>query len=315
VAVLRRACAAVDVVVESFRPGVLDRLGLGFASLSADNPRLILCSISGFGAGGPLAQRAGHDLTYLARIGLLSLLAPPGAAPRVPGVQLADIGGGALAAAVSLLSALFARERDGRGRHLDVAMARGLVPFTALAAAQVAAAGSRAAEEDPLRGTRPAYRLYPTRDGRHMALAALEPKFFQRFCEVAGCSHLTGSGLTVGAEGAAVTAELERVFAARTLADWTTLLAGTDCCCEPVQTAAEATADTELGLASVDADGLRCLASPWHSADLPTQGHVPALGEHGREVARELGVDDALIEAALAAGAMLPGRERGGAAP
>jgi len=186
VAIFRAMALQADIVVESFRPGVLDRLGLGYATLAARNPRLIVCSISGYGQSGALCAAPGHDLGYAARAGVLALFGPADRAPQVPGAQLADIAGGALTSAIGILAAVIERGRTGRGQHLDVSMTRGAAAFLAMELARRCAGTPEPRGEGLLSGGVPCYRVYRTRDGRYMALGALEPKFFADFCARAG---------------------------------------------------------------------------------------------------------------------------------
>ncbi|MBI5509247.1 MAG: CoA transferase [Deltaproteobacteria bacterium] len=303
VALLCEMAATSAIVVESFRPGVLTRLGVGYETLARHNRRLLMCSITGYGPSGPSAQQAGHDLGYLARAGVLERSGPADRPPAVPGVQIADLAGGALAAAVALLAALREVDATGVGRHLEVSMTRG-----ALGLAQVELARRQAAPAEPrgggmLSGGLPCYRTYATKDARFMALCALEPKFFARFCDRAGCPELAASGFAQGAEGAAATAALTRLFAGRTQAEWVAALAGVDCCCEPVVRPEAAVLDPGLAVETVAVAGLR-LPRPELGAALepPANVHVPRLGEHGHAVLRRLGVDARLMEAAIASG-------------
>lgn len=307
---LRALAARADVVVESFRPGVLDRLGVGYAALSAVNPRLVLCSISGYGQEGPLHDAPGHDLGYLARCGALDLFGPAGAAPQVPGLQIADLGGGALPAAVGVLAALHETQRTGKGRHLDVSMSRGVLALAGMEAARRGAGWIEPRGQGALTGGLPCYRVYGTRDGRYMALAALEPKFFNDFCARAGCPELADRGLAVGEEGAEVMRQLERVFSERTQAEWIELLAGGESCCEPVRTLEEALADPAFaGAVGRSAEGLPLVMSETGFGLTPaSDAATPSLGEHRRSVLRDYEVDRELVERAVRSGA-LPGGE------
>ncbi|RMG19078.1 MAG: CoA transferase [Deltaproteobacteria bacterium] len=301
--------AGWDVILESFRPGVLDRLGLGYEALAEVAPQVVLCSITGFGSEGPDAGRAGHDLGYLARSGVLHLFGRAGQPPVVPGVQVADLAGGAWPAVAGLLAAVLERTQTGRGRHVEVSMTRGafglMVPLLAgaLNGGEALAPGAGV-----LGGGVPAYGVYACADGRTMALAAIEPHFWEAFCVAVGRPDLSGQGLASGEEGRRVRATLEAIFASRTQAEWEAIFREHDCCCEPVREGLEALDDTALALRGrlVEArspEGEPCpvplpeLSDPaWAPLD------VPALGEGTREVLEALGVSGERIESLAADG-------------
>jgi alpha-methylacyl-CoA racemase len=223
----RALCSRADVVVESFRPGVAERLGVGHADVPAET---VYCSITGFGTGNRHELRAGHDVNYLGWAGILH-----DTAPSNPPLQIADLAGGALAAVTEILAALLERERTGRGRHLVVSMTH---RSHALAAHRLGG--------DPLprflTGALACYRLYPTADGRHLTVGALEPKFFSRLCEVLGRPELAERQYDpAGQEELA--AELAAELARRPLAEWLERLDGEDVCVGPVWTLAEAAGD------------------------------------------------------------------------
>lgn len=228
----------VDVVVEQFRPGVMDRLGLGYDHLSAVNPALVYCSITGHGQTGPSAARAGHDLTYLADSGLLGNVLDDAGDPPLPPSVVADIAGGTYPAVLNIVMALYRRQRTGQGCHLDVGMTPnlGLLAYGYLATRT----GSGAWPEpgrDLLTGGSPRYRVYRTADHRHLAVAPLEDRFWVRFCDLIDLpQHLREDA---GREDEVIAAVAERV-AARSAAQWRTLLGGEDVCCAVVATFEEA---------------------------------------------------------------------------
>ncbi len=237
---VRRLAARFDVVLESFRPGVMDRLGLGYESLSAANPRLIYCSISGYGQTGPLRLKAGHDLNYLALAGVVGAAGPKQGPPSTSPVQIADVAGGSYPAAVSILAALYQREKTGVGQRLDISMTDGaLSMMIALLPGHLIDEAGLAPGELPLSGGMVNYQTYRTKDGRFMALGALEPKFWLRFLELVGRPEL---GSLISARGEQLEharLEVARLFAERTRDEWTALLEGEDVCCEPVLEADE----------------------------------------------------------------------------
>lgn len=232
--------AKADVVVESFRPGVMARLGLGWETLHAHNPGLVLVSISGFGQRGPHAHRAGHDIGYLALAGMLDQC---GSAeqPLPPNAQLADVAGGALVALSGLLAALLERSRTGVGRWVDVSMTEGVMaPLHMLLAPMLERAGTPPTRgKGLLSGERPAYTTYRTKDGRFLAVGALEPKFWETFCRAIERPDLVADGLDEGAAGVRVKAEVAAIIATRTREEWTTVFAEHDACVEPVLEADE----------------------------------------------------------------------------
>jgi len=238
---LRPLIASADVVLEQFRPGVMDRLGFGYEALAAINPRLIFCSISGYGAAGPRAAAPGHDLNYQATTGALAIAKVPDGEPAMPGTLTADIAGGTFPAVINILLALLQREKTGRGSRIDIAMTDAMFTFGFFSQAQGAATGRFPEPGEPIFvGSLPRYSLYRTKDGRLLAVGALEDKFWLAFCEAIGVpTELRDDHATPQATRAAVA---ERV-AARTHAEWATALAGNEFCATPVATQAEALAD------------------------------------------------------------------------
>lgn len=242
---IRRLIPQVDVVLEGFRPGVMARLGLDYERLSALNPALVYCSISGYGQKGPLSQRAGHDINYLALAGVLGATGPTGGPPQLSAVQIADLAGGAYPAAVAILGALLGRQSTGTGRYLDISMTEGALALMLFQrAGEVAAGRSAAAGAAPLSGGLVRYRNYRTADGKSIALGALEPKFWTAFLERVGFSHLEGADMlqlagaipdaAQAAEQLEAQRQLEQLFVSRTRDEWATLFAEDDVCLEPV---------------------------------------------------------------------------------
>lgn len=236
--------AGADVLVEQFRPGVMDRLGLGWEAVRQINPRLVYCSISGYGQSGPRALEAGHDLNYQAVTGLLALSPGRPDRPNLPPTLSADIAGGALPAVINILLALLRRERTGTGAHLDIAMADNMFVFAPFALADVLATGAAPPPGGALlTGGRPRYGLYATADERLVALGALEDKFWLAFCDLIGLPEtLRADDVDPDATRAAVAARL----AARSAADWRPVFAAADCCATIVASLDEALADPHL---------------------------------------------------------------------
>ena len=297
-----RMAARADVVVESFRPGVMERLGVGYEALRGRNAGIILCSISGYGQTGPYRGRAGHDINYLALAGVLAMSgAVPDGPPGMAGVQIADMAGGAMWGALGILAALIERDRTGAGTHLDISMTEGAL---ALLASEFGILGAE--PEVPTRGTgllnggAARYGVYRTSDGKYLSVGALEPQFLARLVEAAGLELPSGpesaAADTAGtADADSFRRQLTRVIASKTRAEWVRVLAEYDCCCEPVLELDEVTEHPlhrqrrvffEIGDSGLP--GSRQVRTP---LGMPAARRpAPALGQHNDEVFREYGV-------------------------
>lgn len=226
-----------DVVIEQFRPGVMARLGLGYDDLRPVNPRIVYCSISGYGQSGPLANRAAHDLNYVAESGMLALTAGADGAPVLPPALIADIGGGTYPAVMNILLALMQRDRTGTGCHLDVAMADNLFTFMYWGLGNGWAAGEWPRTGDALvSGGTARYNIYRTADGKFLAAAPLEQKFWENFLRVIGAPHL----LADGADPAGTIRAVAAVIAGRSALEWEQRFSGVDACVSIVKTLREA---------------------------------------------------------------------------
>lgn len=275
--------ATADVVVEGFRPGVLDKLGVGPARLLEANPRVVVCSISGYGQHGPLAKRAGHDVNYLARAGALALMREPTVLP----VQVADLAGGALPAAFSICAALVGRATSGKGAILDVSMthqAHGLLALT-LSRASVPDEPPLGGGRDLLIGAVPCYGVYRTKDG-YLSVGGIEPKFWMGLCAALELPELADRGLDSGAAGDEVRALLSAKLASRTTDEWAAALAPLDVCVEPVRAPEEVLADPSFARVDVVVGdttvALPVPASAFGVAPVAERG--PLLGEHNETV-------------------------------
>lgn len=312
-----------DVVLESFRPGVMDRLGVGYARLRQENPGLVYCAITGYGQDGPNRDRAGHDTNYLALGGLLGLTGDADGSPVQSAGQIADLGGGALMAAVGILVALRERERSGLGQLVDCSMFDGALSWLAMVAAEAFAAGRAPARGDlGLAGRFVCYRPYACADG-HVALGALEPKFWLAWCEGVGRPDLAAHAFD--APGSDAHAAVSAIFMTRTRDEWTAFASAHDCCLEPVLGLDEAL-DSELVAARrmvVElaqpgvARPVRLLGVPVKLGRTPgdgARGPGPALGEHTDEVLAAAGFTAAQLAQLHADGAIAgPSQQSGGA--
>jgi alpha-methylacyl-CoA racemase len=295
--VLLKLVREYDVVLESFRPGVLDRLGVGYERMREENPGIVYCAISGYGQDGPNRDRSGHDMNYLGLIGLLGLTGEREGPPIQSAGQIADLGGGALMAAFGILAALRERDRSGEGQFVDVSMADGALSWLAMVAAQYFADGVVPERGGlPLAGSLVCYRPYACADG-YVTLGALEPKFWQAWCRGVDREDLIERQFE--RPGSDAHAEVERIFLERTRDEWTQFASQHDCCLEPVLDLDEAL-DSELVRAremvvELDQPGaaepVRQLGVPVKLSRTPGGVHAPgpALGENTREVLESLG--------------------------
>jgi crotonobetainyl-CoA:carnitine CoA-transferase CaiB-like acyl-CoA transferase len=280
-----------DVLIEGFRPGVLARLGLDYTTLRDVNPRLIICAISGYGQQGPLRGRVGHDLNYLGYAGALPLFAPRrGGTPIVPGLQIADLGGGALVAALGILAALLERQRTGVGEYLDIAMTDGVLHWLAAYAAEQWAAGAApTGGRGPLSGGYACYSVYATADNRALTVAAVEPHFWANLCRMIGREHYIALQYAPWSEQQRIFADLGALFAARTMDEWLTFFGEAEVCVGPALSLAEALdlhADRIFMLDQPGEGQLRQLGGLFGATS--TQP-APALGEHTAEALVALG--------------------------
>jgi alpha-methylacyl-CoA racemase len=309
--VLLRLAREYDVLLESFRPGVLDRLGVGYERLRERNPGLVYCAITGYGQDGPYTARSGHDMNYLGLIGLLGLTGERDGPPIQSGGQIADLGGGALMAAFGILAALRERDRSGEGQFVDVSMADGALSWLAMVAARYFADGVVPHRGDlELAGRLVCYRPYAAKDG-WVTLGALEPKFWQAWCRGVDREDLIEKQFEP--PGSQAHAEVEQIFLARTRDEWQAFASEHDCCLEPVLDLDEAL-DSELVRAremvvELDQPGagrIKQLNTPIRMSRTPGGVHSPGpvLGEHTDEVLAAAGYSEAEVAALKESGAV-----------
>ncbi|MHC3439608.1 CaiB/BaiF CoA transferase family protein [Natrialbaceae archaeon A-gly3] len=290
----------VDVVIESFRPGVTERLGVDYETVREYNPGLVYCSLSGYGQDGPYRERVGHDLNYVGLTGLLDMTRPdPDSSPTLPGYPIADMAGG-MAGAFAIVSALLSRELgDGTGTYLDLSLADAVLSFSQVVTLPATLGADPRPGETPLTGGLPWYDVYETEDGRYVTLAALEEKFWVAFCRAASRPDLESvHGTDDPAERAALREELEALFASRPREAWADI-DGSDIPIEPVLTPREALEHSQVearGL--VDRGSTPGIRSPVTTDDARPET-IPDHGEHTAEVLAEAGFTDAEIERVL----------------
>jgi alpha-methylacyl-CoA racemase len=306
-AAVLRLVERADVLIEGFRPGVAERLGLGPADCHARNPRLVYGRVTGFGQTGPLAQAAGHDLNYIALTGALHAIGPAAGAPVPPLNLVGDYGGGALYLAFGLLAAVYERQSSGRGQVVDAAMVDGAASLMSLFnGLRAAGAWGAPRGENLLDGGAPFYGVYETTDGLHVALGPLEPKFFAEFARRVGLSEHFVRGQHDRALWPAMRAAIAEIVRTRTRDEWCAQLEGTDACFAPVLTLDEAPAHPHaLARASyVRVDGVTQPApAPRFDRSVPqTPRPAPEVGAHTAEVLAEAGFDAAQVQALRDAG-------------
>ena len=311
--VLLRLVRDADVLVESFRPGVMDRLGVGYERLRAENARLVYATITGYGQDGPGRMRSGHDLNYLGLNGVLGLSGEADGPPTPSAAQVADLGGGAMMAVMGILVALRERDRSGEGQLVDCSMFDGSLSFLAMLAGEYLAGGPVPRRgELRLAGGIVCYRPYRCADG-YVTLAALEPKFWSEFCRGVEREDLLGHAFDPPGSGAH--RALEAIFAQRTREQWRVFAAEHDCCLEPVLNLDEAL-DSELVaargmVAALDQPGaerpVRLLGVPVKLSRTPgdpARAPGPGLGEHTREVLAAAGYSEGEVQELLDSGAV-----------
>jgi alpha-methylacyl-CoA racemase len=294
-AILLRLVRTADVLLETFRPGVMERLGLAYHTLADANPRLVCASLSGYGPHGPYRERAGHDLNYVGLSGLLHATGPQGRPPPVLGAPVGDVVG-ALWAAVGILQALLERERTGRGQRVDASLLGAALSCLPLAAAHAQAGEPLARGTGAVTGGQVCYQVYETLDGEYMTLAALEPRFWAAFCQAVGREDLVGEHAAPALPGERAFDELGALFRTRTRQEWVDALAGLDVCCEPVYAVEEALASTPVQALGILAnEGLRApLALSGMTPGPPDP--APSLGQHTASLLADLGYSAADVE-------------------
>ncbi len=305
-AALLRLVDGADVVLEGFRPGVAERLGIDYETLRARNPRLVYCSISGYGQDGPYRDMVGHDINYLGYAGVLEVVGAEGGPPVIPGVQIADIGGGGLMAAVGILTALIGRGATGKGQFVDVSMMDGAVAWHAYHGLLYFLLGQTPSRgESQLTGHYPCYSVYEARDGKYVTVGAVEPHFWRNLCEKVGFPDLVSKQYEEGEVREEAFRRLRAKFREKTRDEWVEFFRGVDICFGPVNSLKEMERDPqirhrEMVLTIEDGRGgaSRGLGMPIKLSDTPARVRRPpaGLGEHTAEILGELGYAAAEVD-------------------
>ena len=302
VEIVKQLIREYDIVIEQFRPGVMDRLGLGYENLRAVNPALIYCSLTGYGQTGPMASAAGHDCNYLARSGNLAMAGYRETGPAPMNIQIADICAGSMNSVVGILAAVNQRRLTGQGQYIDVAMLDGLIPFTAMDGTRFLATGEDCGRESRRLNGGSLYGYYETADGGYLSVGSLEPKFWAAFCKAIGCPDLI-EGTVEPLNIEEVRERVRGIIRGKTRDEWATIFKPLDCCVEPVFSLGEALLEDEhiqerklVVEVEVPCSGgkrVKQLGSPMKLSESPVtydKGGYP-LGYHTREVIEELGLD------------------------
>jgi crotonobetainyl-CoA:carnitine CoA-transferase CaiB-like acyl-CoA transferase len=288
-----------DVLIESFRPGVMDRLGLGFEELKIHNPKLIYCAITGYGQSGPYANEAGHDLNFLSYSGLLHLQGAPNEKPLIPSVQIGDIGGGALMAAVGILLAIIDAKKTNRGQFVDISMLDGALSWMHTILPNYWTSGELPNRgELTLNGGKACYEIYRTKDDRYLSVGALEYKFWKNFCKVIGKEELIDQLDAPLEQQRLIKQEVQAAIQEKTLTEWLELFEGIDACVSPVLTPEELADHPQIkhrqmieDITHPEVGVIKQIGNPikLSNSTVRTRRHAPGLGEHTMEILKELG--------------------------
>jgi crotonobetainyl-CoA:carnitine CoA-transferase CaiB-like acyl-CoA transferase len=291
-----------DVFLEGFRPGVVDRLGVGYEAISKTNPRIVYCSLSGYGQTGPYSHMVGHDINYISVGGALSMIGHAGSKPAVPYNTIADFAGGGLMSAFAILAALVSRQSTGRGQYLDMSMSDNVLYLLASQTGGVLAGGAPPAPgARGLGGGSPHYGVYECADGKFISLGSLEPHFWANLCDVAGRPDMLAYEYDVSKHDE-FAQHLAAMFKTKTREDWFEELRDIELCVAPVLDVAEALADSHqlaremlVEVEDPDIGAVPQVGIGPKFSETPGQvrSTTPRPGRHSREVLRSLGYDDA----------------------
>jgi crotonobetainyl-CoA:carnitine CoA-transferase CaiB-like acyl-CoA transferase len=288
-----------DVLIESFRPGVMDRLGLGFEELKVHNPKLIYCAITGYGQSGPYAKEAGHDINFLSYSGLLHLQGAPNEKPLIPSVQISDIGGGALMAAIGILLAIIDAKKSNTGQFVDISMLDGALSWMHTILPNYWTSGELPNRgELTLNGGKACYEIYRTKDNRYISVGALEYKFWKSFCKVIDKEELIEQLDEPLEQQRLMKQEVQEVIHQKTLEEWLELFEGIDACVSPVLTPEELADHPQIkhrqmieDITHPEVGVIKQIGNPikLSNSTVRTRRHAPGFGEHTKEILKDLG--------------------------
>ena len=306
--IIRELVKEYDIVLEQFRPGVMDRLGIGYEELKKANPGLIYCALTGYGQTGPLRNAAGHDINYLSRSGVISHAGRKDDGPSLMNFQIADVAVGSMNSVIGILAAVYYRSQTGKGQFIDISMLDGCIPFNSLDGAGFLVSGKQPEREGEMLNGGCMYDYYETKDGEYMSVGALEPKFWSEFCRGIGREDL--SSATVGpADSKKIKKEIRQIFKTKSKKEWIDIFKDFDACVQPVLNLQEALIEDQqikerkliidVPLPTSDGQKVRQMATPIHLSESPCKYNFAGypLGYHTKEIIASLGLDyDALEE-------------------
>ena len=295
-----------DVILEGFRPGVAERLGIGYPAIQSVNHRIVYCSISGYGQDGPYRERSGHDINYIALAGFLAISGEKFKPPAIPPVPMADIGIGGTMTAFAILAALMAREKTGRGQYIDVSMTDGVVSWLCMHMAQFFSGGvpPRRGEYE-MGGSSPYYTVYETLDSQYISVGTLEPKFWANFCKALGREDLVPKQFSEGEEKSSLFTEIQRIIKTKTRHEWETFFKDIDACIEPVLEIEEVLSHPQFAHRGIfqkvhhPVEGeLKQIGFPLKFSETPGEIRTPPPrpGEHTVPILLSLGYSESEIE-------------------